>query len=189
MKVNFYNEPVRSFTQLILKKNLFVKLLRRNDIVKKKFGGEEINVFVNDTPASNYSARHGAPTKIEINEYLCSRLTLEEFKIGIIYHELIHAEVDRAYPYNMKNCVCDVRGKKCSLEFSLNCEHEGHWLRISKEVDAKLPPNGPKTDDDWKCEGFSVGSNRKIPNLEPPEPLVNRTSNLPNLFLDFKTEP
>ena len=36
---------------------------------------------------------------------------------------------------------------------------------------------------------FSVGSNRKIPNLEPPEPLVNRTSNLPNLFLDFKTEP
>ena len=35
----------------------------------------------------------------------------------------------------------------------------------------------------------SVGSNRKIPNLEPPEPLVNRTSNLPNLFLDFKTEP
>ena len=41
-----------------------------------------------DTPASNYSARHGAPTKIEINEYLCSRLTLEEFKIGIIYHEI-----------------------------------------------------------------------------------------------------
>ena len=39
------------------------------------------------------------------------------------------------------------------------------------------------------CFGTSVGSNRKIPNLEPPEPLVNRTSNLPNLFLDFKTEP
>ena len=36
---------------------------------------------------------------------------------------------------------------------------------------------------------ISVGSNQKIPNLEPPEPLVNRTSNLPNLFLDFKTEP
>ena len=40
-----------------------------------------------------------------------------------------------------------------------------------------------------KCIPISVGSNRKIPNLEPPEPLVNRTSNLPNLFLDFKTEP
>ena len=40
----------------------------------------------------------------------------------------------------------------------------------------------------WQ-DSTSVGSNRKIPNLEPPEPLVNRTSNLPNLFLDFKTEP
>ena len=44
----------------------------------------------------------------------------------------------------------------------------------------------------WVLETWvlgSVGSNRKIPNLEPPEPLVNRTSNLPNLFLDFKTKP
>ena len=41
----------------------------------------------------------------------------------------------------------------------------------------------------FHCIYTSVGSNRKIPNLEPPEPLVNRTSNLPNLFLDFKTEP
>ena len=37
--------------------------------------------------------------------------------------------------------------------------------------------------------GVRLGTNLKIPNLELPEPLVNRTSNLPNLCLDFKTEP